>query len=181
MDSFEFRTYVAPVQFNRPQYHPAGRRTREVRPLYQPLRRRFMKARIVLALVVLFIIAIPSFAGDERNGPVGRMTVSAAAIEWQSSGTFDRLVLVVAAPNGTSITREFQGNHATFRLGDLAPRVAAEGTYIYELRAIPKISDEVKQRLAAARARDDDDAAARIKAEAGIGEPVVQAGAFSVR
>ena len=140
-----------------------------------------MKARIILALIVIFIIAIPSFAGDERNGPVGRMTVSAAAVEWQSAGTYDRLVLVVAAPNGTSITREFQGNRATFRLGDLAPRIAADGTYVYELRAIAKISDEVKQRLAAARARDDDDAAAKIRAEAGIGDPVVQSGAFSIR
>src|SRR6266545_195379 len=109
-----------------------------------------MKARIVLALIVLSIIAIPSFA-DERNGPIGRMTVSAGGVDWQSSGAFERLVLVVAAPNGTTITREFQGNRATFRIGDLAPRVAADGTYVYELRAIAKISDEVKQRLAAAR------------------------------
>ena len=123
-----------------------------------------MKARIVLALVVLFILVIPSFA-DERTGPVGRMTVSAAAVDWQSSGSFDRLVLVVAAPNGTTITREFQGNRATFRVQDLAPRVVADGTYIYELRAIPKISDEVKLRLAAARAANDDDAEADARGE----------------
>src|SRR5438067_2766165 len=140
-----------------------------------------MKARIVLALVVLFIIALPSYAADERNGPVGRMTVSASAVEWQSSGTYDRLVLVVAAPNGTSITREFQGNRATFRIGDLAPRIAADGTYVYELRAIAKISDDVKTRLAAAHARNDDDAIGKIRAEAGIGEPIVQSGAFTIR
>src|SRR5438067_7547496 len=138
-----------------------------------------MKFRIVLVLVVLFILAIPSFA-DERTGPVGRMTVSAAAVDWQSSGSFERLVLVIAAPNGTTITREFQGNRATFRVADLAPRVVADGTYIYESRAIPKISDEVKLRLAAARAANDDDAIGKIRAEAGIGEPVVQAGAFSI-
>src|SRR6266513_606471 len=140
-----------------------------------------MKARIVLALVVLFIIALPSFAADELSGPVGRMTMSAAAVAWQSSGSFERVVLVIAAPNGTTITREFQGNRATFRIGDLAPRVVADGTYVYELRAIPKISDEVKSRLAAARAADDEAAIAQIRAEAGIGEPVVQAGAFSIR
>jgi hypothetical protein len=109
------------------------------------------------------------------------MTISAAAVEWQSSGAFDRLVLVVSAPNGTTVTREFQGSRATFRVADLAPRMVADGTYVYELRALPKISDEVKQRLAAARAADDDAAVAKIKAEAGIGEPVVQAGAFSIR
>ena len=134
-----------------------------------------MKARFALAIVVSLFIALPSFAES-----LGRMTVSASSIEWQTTGTSERLVLVVAAPNGTTITREFQGNRAAFRLADLAPRVLPEGTYTYELRALPKISDEVKARLAAARAADDDAAVGRIKAEAGIGEPVVESGAFTV-
>jgi len=140
-----------------------------------------MKARLFIAIVVAAMLAVPSFSADERTGPVGKMTVSAAAVEWQSSGAFDRLVLFVAAPNGTTVTREFQGSRATFRVADLAPRMVADGTYVYELRALGKISEEVKQRLAAARAADDDAAVAKIRAEAGIGEPVVQAGAFSIR
>src|SRR6266498_3551041 len=96
-----------------------------------------MKARIVLSLIVAVAIAIPVMA-DERSGPVGRMAVT------------------VAAPNGAVITREFQGTRATFRVQDLAPRVVADGTYVYELRALPKISDGVRQRLAAARVINDD-------------------------
>jgi Chaperone of endosialidase len=134
-----------------------------------------MKARFVLSIVVALLIALPLAAE-----PIGRMTVSASGVDWQATGSFDRLVLVVAAPNGTTITREFQGGHATFRLADLAPRIAPEGTYVYELRALPKISDEVKARLAAARAKNDDDAIAKVKAEAGIGEPVIQGGAFTI-
>src|SRR6266498_1064562 len=114
-----------------------------------------MKARIVLSLIVAVAIAIPVMA-DERSGPVGRMAVSAAAVEWQSTGNYERLVLTVAAPNGAVITREFQGTRATFRVQDLAPRVVADGTYVYELRALPKISDGVRQRLAAARVINDD-------------------------
>ncbi|HEV2720744.1 MAG TPA: tail fiber domain-containing protein [Thermoanaerobaculia bacterium] len=117
---------------------------------------------------------------DERSGPVGKMTVSAAAVDWQSSASWDRLVLVIGTPDGATITREFQGSRATFRVGDLAPRLSTEGTYTYELRAVPKISDEVKQRLAAARAADDDAAIEKIRKEAGIGEPVVQSGAFTI-
>jgi len=138
-----------------------------------------MKVRFVSALILAVLVALPSIA-DERSGPVGRMTVSAASVDWQSAGGFDRLVLIVSTPDGNTITREFQGNRASFRAADLAPRVVAEGTYLFELRAIPKISPEVKERLAAARAADDDAAVAKIKAEAGIGEPVVQAGAFSI-
>jgi hypothetical protein len=138
-----------------------------------------MKARFVFILIAAVIIAIPLTA-DERSGPVGKMTVSAAAVDWQSSGSFDRLVLVVATPDGSAITREFAGNRATFRPQDLAPHVVADGTYVYELRGIPKISADVRQRLAAARAANDDDAVSRIRAEAGIGEPVIQAGAFTI-
>src|SRR4029078_5219547 len=57
----------------------------------------------------------------------------------------------------------------------------ADGAYVYELRAVPRLSDDVKQRLLAARAKDEDDAIAKIREEAGIGEAIVQAGAFSVR
>jgi len=138
-----------------------------------------MKARFVLSLVAVFLLALPLTA-DERSGPVGKMTVSAAAIDWQSAGSYDRLVLVIATPDGATITREYQGTRASFRVGDLAPRVVADGTYVYELRALPKISDEVKQALAAARAADDDAAVAKIKKDAGIGAPVVQAGAFTI-
>ncbi len=135
-----------------------------------------MKARFVLSLVAVFLIALPLLA----DGPVGKMTVSASAVDWQSAGSYDRLVLVVATPDGARITREFAGNRATFRVGDLAPRMVTEGTYVYELRALPKISDDVKQRLAAARAADDDAAIAKIRKDAGIGEPVVQSGAFTI-
>jgi Chaperone of endosialidase len=140
-----------------------------------------MKARFLLALSVSVLLALPSIA-EERTGPVGRMSVSSAAVEWQAAGSnFERLVLVVATPDGATITREFQGSRASFRLADLAPRVVADGTYMFELRAMPKIAPEVKQRLAAARAADDEAAVGKIRAEAGIGEPVVQAGAFAVR
>ena len=137
-----------------------------------------MKARFVLALIASVVLALPTIAAD---GPVGRMSVSASSIEWQSTGTsFDRLVLVVSMPDGTQVVREFSGSRATFRVADLAPRAGIEGTYQYELRAMPKIAPEVKQKLAAARAIDDDAAVAKIKAEAGIGEPVMQAGAFAI-
>ena len=139
-----------------------------------------MKARFILSIAAALFIALPLMA-DEHIGPVGKMTLSSAAVEWQSAGSFERLVLVVSTPNGATFTREFQGPRAQFRLADLAPRLIADGTYVYELRAVPKLSAEVKQRLAAARAKDDDEAIANIKAEAGIGEPIVQAGAFSVR
>src|ERR1043165_7043587 len=133
-------------------------------------RRISMKARFVFALILTVLVALPSIA-DERTGPVGRMSVSAASVDWQSSGSFDRLVLIVSTPDGNTITREFQGNRASFRAADLAPHAVADGTYLFELRAVPKISPEVKERLAAARADDDDAAVARIKTEVGGGGP----------
>src|ERR1043165_2255788 len=142
-------------------------------------RRISMKARFVFALILTVLVALPSIA-DERTGPVGRMSVSAASVDWQSSGSFDRLVLIVSTPDGNTITREFQGNRASFRAADLAPHAVADGTYLFELRAIPKISPEVKERLGAARGDGGAPAVAGIKGGGGIGEPIVQAGAFSI-
>lgn len=136
-----------------------------------------MKARFVFALVAAVLVAMPLMAA----GSIGKVTVSSAAVDWQTAGNFERLVLVVGLPNGGTVTREFSGSRATFRVQDLAPRMVPDGTYTYELRAIPQIARDVKERLAAARAADDDAAIAKIKAEAGIGEPQVMSGAFSIR
>jgi hypothetical protein len=133
-----------------------------------------MKARFVFALIATVILAVPSFAED-RSGPVGKMTVNAAGVDWVATGSYESLELVIGTPDGGTITRQFTGNHVSLRPSDLG---GAEGTYTFELRAIPRISGSVKGRLAAARAKNDEAAIAQIKAEAGINEPVVQAGAF---
>src|ERR1041385_6509354 len=178
MDSFEFRTYLA-----RRPVHLGCSTTR--RPAYRRgyadhnrRRRISMKARFVFAVIATLILAVPSFAED-RTGPVGKMTVTAAGVEFVATGNYERVDLVIGTPDGDTITRQFTGNHGSLRVADLGSN--GDGTYTFELRGIPRISAAVKGRLAAARAQNDEAAIAQIKTEAGIAEPAIQGGAFVVR
>jgi hypothetical protein len=93
----------------------------------------------------------------------------------------EMVVLTVVGPNGAVFHKEFaRGSAPSFRLQDLGGRLT-DGSYTYELRMIPRISDEVKKQLAAARADGDDDAAGRIQNAAGINaNALVQSGSLLV-
>jgi hypothetical protein len=105
------------------------------------------------------------------------MTASASSVQWMTAGDHAGIALTVVAPNGAVFHKEFAaGTMPAFRLQDLGGRLT-DGSYTYELRVIPRISDEVKRQLANARAADDDAAAARIQSAAGINaNALVQSG-----
>src|SRR5204862_7682971 len=56
----------------------------------------------------------------------------------------------------------------------------ADGEYTWQVRLVPRVSAEVKQKLAEAREAGDDAAAARIQAEAHLNQEIVQSGGFSI-
>ncbi|HEX9459678.1 MAG TPA: tail fiber domain-containing protein [Thermoanaerobaculia bacterium] len=93
----------------------------------------------------------------------------------------EMVILTVMGPNGAVFHKEFaRGSAPSFRLQDLGGRLT-DGAYTYELRMVPRISDEVKKQLAAARAEGDDDAAGRIQNAAGINpDALVQSGSLRV-
>jgi hypothetical protein len=98
-----------------------------------------------------------------------------------TSSDHEKVTLTVVAPNGAVFHKEFAaGSNPSFRLQDLGGRLT-DGSYTYELRAVPRISAEVKSQLAAARAAGDDDAATRILSAAGINpDALVQSGSLLV-
>jgi hypothetical protein len=134
-------------------------------------------ARKTLVLLAAVLITLPVIAAE---GPVGHMTVSSSAVQWQPRVAAEKVTLTITLPNGEVIARDFApGEAIVLRTQDLGTKVA-EGSYVYELRALPRVSDEVRTRLREARMRDDDAAIAKIQKEAGIGEPVVQSGGFAI-
>jgi hypothetical protein len=138
--------------------------------------------RVFAAVLTVATLALPVFAASEkRNEPVGRTSGSAGSIEWQASVDNERILLIVAGPDGRYYSKEFPaGKPISFRTADL-DKAASDGTYIYELRLVPRISADVTRRLAAARATGNSEEAARIQQEAGIAQTTVQSGAFTVK
>ncbi|HEX8155514.1 MAG TPA: tail fiber domain-containing protein [Thermoanaerobaculia bacterium] len=133
---------------------------------------RYLSIRfIVLALIVA--MPFTAFAKD-----VAKVTGNSSSIDFAPSADHDSLILSVGYPDGRVYTKTFKsGNNPSFRLNDLA-KDAPAGSYTYELRLVPRISGSVKASLAAARKNNDDAAIQQIYRENGLGEQVLQVGAF---
>lgn len=127
-----------------------------------------------IVLTSLLVLVAPSFAAEPNSGPVGRISVTASAIEWDPVADHEAIVLKVQEPDGDVQTETFRaGQRPVFRLGERS----IDGAYSYELRAVPRISAQVREKLAAAR---DDHDAARLQRESGLGGSIVQSGTLSV-
>jgi hypothetical protein len=128
-------------------------------------------------------IAAAAFAAkpiSEAPPVTADVTVSASAMQWQTAGSFERLALTVGGPDGYTLHKEFAAGAApVLRLQDLGAKLA-DGSYTWELRVVPRVSSETRQKLAAAREAGDDDAIGRIRAEAGIDRETAFSGAFTV-
>src|SRR5262249_27787637 len=71
------------------------------------------------------------------------MTVSESAIQWSAYGAYERVVITIGAPDGSTFRKEFgAGRPPVLRLADLTARI--DGSYTWELRTMPSISDDVR-------------------------------------
>jgi hypothetical protein len=135
------------------------------------------RSPIFRILVALTILAVPvaSFAKDN----VGKAYGGGAAMEWQLKVTgHDRVDLTILGPDGTRWTKAFSaGKTPSVRLLDLGQ--VEDGQYNYELRVTPKVGADVRKKLDAARAANDEAAIRKIAKEAGLSAPV-QSGTFTI-
>src|SRR6266852_7312855 len=135
-------------------------------------------AFLALAISVAALAAKPVIGAPDIADP----NISASAIQWQSSVAYERLILTVSGPEGFALSTELQeGRAAVLRVQELGAKVPADGHYTWELRAVPRISAEHKRQLAAARQAGDEEAVARIQAEAGLNRDLVRSGAFAIQ
>lgn len=134
-----------------------------------------------LVLSVAAFAAKPNTGSDATPATIGAINISASAIQWSASGTYDRLVLTVSGPENFSFSREFEsGRVVSLRLQDLGAKMPADGSYTWELRVVPRVSADVKRRLAEARQKDDEAGAARIQAQAGLNHVISESGSFTI-
>src|SRR5713101_6527942 len=133
----------------------------------------------VFAVLAMSAVSLAASPVADALAVIGEVDVSASAIQWTASGQYDRLTLTVSGPEGFTFRREFEtGGPLTLRIADL--RAKSDGSYTWELRVVPRVSSETKQKLAEARAADDDQAIARIQAEEGLDRAVTRSGAFMI-
>src|SRR5205085_10709303 len=139
-------------------------------------------ARSVFFVLLSLIVAAAAFAAKPVSEPpaTADMNISAAAIQWQPSGSFERMALVVSGPDDFAFTKEFAaGATPMLRLQDLGAK--SDGQYTWELRVIPHISAETRTKLAEARSRDDQAEVERLRADAGLDRDTTISGSFMVK
>src|SRR5687767_10554816 len=137
-------------------------------------------------LCFLFVLVSGSAAlaqsTDDRN-QFAAITGMGSSVRWNVAGPHAAVTMTVSSPDGQVFTKEFaSGNAPEFRLTDAKGERLPDGQYIYELRLTPIIAAEVREKLAAARAKGNADEVQRDLRKRGAlpAHAAVQSGGFTV-
>jgi hypothetical protein len=131
--------------------------------------------RVVL-VVACFQMLVFGQAGDDKKV---NLTSNGSSVRWEVAAPHAELTLTISAPDGQVFRKEFRGATAVVNLADLK---LGDGQYTYELRVTPPISSDVKETLAAARAKGNSEQVARDLVKKGVlqAQPLVASGGFAV-
>ena len=144
--------------------------------MYTHVRSRVLLSRSILLLVV----PLSAFAATENHEPIGRMMANAAGLSIQIGSDNESVTLTISGPNNFQYSHQFASARSiSLKLRDIGATLP-DGSYTYEMRLAPRVSDGVRMQLAAAREEGDDAALDRIRNAAGMKEVPSQSGAFSI-
>jgi len=141
-----------------------------------------LSGKLRYCFVFTFAIAATlAAAPPPAANPLAQLHASSQSIEFQPVVASDGMKLTVVGPDGTVYEHEYSETaHPSFRVSDVPQSATLNGTYIYELRATPKLTASVKRDLATARAANDAAAIAQLKKANGLQSQLVQSGAFTI-
>jgi hypothetical protein len=135
----------------------------------------------VILVVACFQILVQAQASDDKNRGV-TISGSGLNVKWDVAVPHSELTLTISAPDGQVFRKEFKGRSAEFTLTDPKGERFADGQYSYELRVTPPISSDVREQLAAARAKGNDEEVRRDLIKRGVlsAQPLVISGGFAI-
>ena len=114
--------------------------------------RRMAVAAVALCTLFVSVLLLPEVAASEGARepakPLAEIAVGASRVDWQPAGDFARLALTVAGPEGLYIRREFGAGEApSFSSNDVQGGRLPDGTYAFELRAVPRRDPKLRESL----------------------------------
>ena len=131
-----------------------------------------------LLILVCFLISVSAQTAEDSSKPAA-ISASGSSVRWDVAAPNSGSTLTVAAPDGRIFRSEFKAGVAPdFSLAD--KKGLPDGVYFYELRLSPMLSAAAKEKLAAARGKDDDPEAVRAARKREVPQGLVQSGSFSV-
>ncbi len=136
---------------------------------------------IVRVVFVLVCFQIVGLGQDDRK--VATISSSGMSVRWDVAVPNSGVTVTIAAPDGQVFRKDFKASTSVeVKLVDQKGEKLPDGQYAYELRVTPQISSYVKETLAAARAKGDDEEVRRdlIKRGALPAQSIVSTGGFSI-
>jgi len=127
--------------------------------------KRNMNIRLWMVALLAVAIGLLALPAARAAGPLATVNVSAVGLDWQPSGTYEKMTLTVSGPGGLILRSEFRaGTAPSLDLFGKDGKPLPDGAYRYELTAAPVLDQATRDALAAARKAGDDDAIARLQA-----------------
>ncbi len=144
------------------------------------VQRRSWTLAFVLGIVSLGIAA--GAAAAAPNQEVATLSGGGAGVEFRPVVDYEKLVLTVSGPGEMMFRREFAaGVPVAFSAFTEAGQVLPDGDYTYELRAAPRLSADVRRKLAEARQRGNERAVlAELRRAGQLPKGGVQSGSFTM-
>jgi hypothetical protein len=121
---------------------------------------------ILLTLCILGTSGFTAAKGDFK--PAADEMIGPAGITWMPKVNYSRLVLTVARPDGTVLSKTFESGITPYM--DLSI-ISSDGMYTYELQVVPVVPPRTRKSIETAGMEND----IRIQ------EPLIQTGYFTVR
>lgn len=136
---------------------------------------------IVRVILVVACFQMLVLGQDDKNKGVS-ISGSGLSVKWDVAVPNSGLTLTISAPDGQVFRKEVKGRSAEFTLTDQKGERFPDGQYSYELRVTPQIPADVKETLATARAKGNDDEVRRdlVKRGALAAQPLVVSGGFAI-
>jgi hypothetical protein len=132
-------------------------------------------------LVVAGLNVSASGQTTEDSNRFAAIGAAGSSVRWDVAGPYSSATLTVAAPDGRVFRKEFRaGSAPEFSAMDKNGERLPDGVYNYELRLSPVLSAAGKEKLAAARGKDDDPEEVRATRKREVPPALVQSGSFSI-
>ena len=143
----------------------------------------YIKYVTTITCMAVVVVCLQMSASAQSENKLASVSAAGQSVRFDVSSPNAGITLTIAAPDGQVFTKEIKnGSAAEFRLTDLKGERLPDGQYTYELRLAPVLSSDVKETLAAARAKGTDQEVGRDLRKRGVlpSQPLVQSGSFAI-
>ena len=140
---------------------------------------------ILLAMIVAWPLSLLGADTELQKSQtaIAQMEVAPTRIDWLPQGDYERMVLTIAGPGDLFMRREFEAGKApSLSLFDSEGDRLPDGSYAWELRAIPRIDESTRGELPGTREAGEEGLVTKL-GEAGTqpAQELLLSGHFSVK